>query len=844
MFGWSRRFFFHTLPVFLPPGIRVEGAEQSRGRRLAVFALAAALSFLLALGGRLLELPYWGSPAYMLDGERLLATHDAYHWIAGAEGFEFGTGHPMSELVRILAGITGMTPANLGFWLPPVLGALSAVAVFLWGWGLGYPWAGVCAGLLVSFSPGFFARTLLGFYDTDLVVLLFAVLLGFAPALWLTPWLACPADLLAAFFRRRAREKGETGDSSCLPFVPEPPFPRWFFGSSGRAGVLEMGRAALRRGIFPWPWTLFLALSGLFGHWTQDWHSLFPYLVRFSSLLIPLLILVLGPRGGRDLLLRAALCHVLPLLAGLPGMVFALAYAGGLGILPETEESGPLSPPARLGRRILWSRLCLAGLWAAVLVLVCDTGVFAAMQRSLVAYIQRGGDLSSLSTALEDPLIFPSVAQSVIEVQIIDCADLPAYVYPYDIVALLGFLAFVTGILFFPALLWYAPLLGLAFMSLHMGGRMTMFGPPGLALALCMAGGILCEQIFFRSRPLLRRSGKRVAPFILGLMARSPLIVRVRQGEEALRFLWCLLLCLVLAWPLLAFLPDYSQGPVISREQAAALRFLKDHTPRESVIWNWWDWGYAAHHFAARATIADGARHGGPSLYLPAAVYTTADPRFARQVIKYTALKENTPAKVFENLSATEAQALMERLGDPAFPLLEAPGRQYLVVSFELLRLGLWVTRYGSWNFVRRSGAGALMNNISQALEYTLTTGRVRSPNGQPVYAGSIDVFSPQGVEHVAYNRTEGYHFIFNPLPPEWAYPEDRDRNDLLARFWKGRRGRLAFSGVSNDKIVVDSVYYNTMMAQLLLRPPEDPRIAPYFRLVYDDVYTRIYEVL
>jgi dolichyl-diphosphooligosaccharide--protein glycosyltransferase len=381
-------------------------------------------------------------------------------------------------------------------------------------------------------------------------------------------------------------------------------------------------------------------------------------------------------------------------------------------------------------------------------------------------------------------------------------------------------------------------------MSLHMGGRMTMFGPPGLTLALCMAGGILSEQIFFRSLPLLRRGGKRIFLFILNLEFHSPLIVRPRIREEGLRLAWCLLACLVLGWPLLAFMPDYSQGPVISREQAAALRFLRDNTPRESVIWNWWDWGYAVHHFAGRAAIADGARHGGPSLYLPAAVSTTADPRFARQLVKYTALKENTPARVFENLSAAQAQALMEELGDPALPLIEAPGRQYLVVSFELLRLGLWVTRYGSWNFVQRGGAGALMNNLSQALEYSATTGRVRSPNGQPVYAGSIDVFSPQGIEHIAYNRTDGYHFIFNPLPAEWAYPEEQEKNDPLARFWKGRRGGLAFTAMTNDKIVVDSVYYNTMMVQLLLCPPEDPRIAPYFRLVYDGVYARVFEVL
>jgi dolichyl-diphosphooligosaccharide--protein glycosyltransferase len=726
------------------------------------------------------------------------------------------------------------------------MGALLSVAVFLWGWGLGYPWAGVCAGMLTSFSPGFFARTLLGFYDTDLVVLLFAVLLGLAPALWLSPWLACPADLAAAFFRARLRKKKDADFQEVpgLPFVPDPPFPVWFFGSSGPGGVLEMSREALRRSAFHWPWMLFLMLAGLAGYWTQSWHSLFAYLVRFSSLLIPALILLLGPRKGRDILLRAALCHIFPLLAGAPGMVFALIYAAGGALLPEAEDKGARSLSARLVRRLFWSRLCLAGLWGAVLVLVCDAGVFAAMLRSFAAYINRGGDLSSLSSVADDPLIFPSVAQSIIEVQTISCADLPAYFYPYDLAAVLGLLAFALGVLFLPALLWYAPLLVLAFMSLHMGGRMTMFGPPGLSLALCMAGGILSEQLFFRFPSLFRRSNKRVFFFILGLAARSPLIPGAGIKEEGPRFLWCLLSCLILGWPLLAFLPDYSQGPVISREQAAALRFIKDNTPPESVIWNWWDWGYAVHHFSARAAIADGARHGGPSLYLPAAVYTTADPRFARQVIKYTALKENTPAKVFEDLSARRAQALMEELGDPNLALLEAPGRQYLVVSFELLRLGLWVTRYGSWNFVQRGGAGALMNNLSQALEYSVTTGRVRSPDGQPVYAGSIDVFSPQGVEHLAYNRTEGYHFIFNPLPPEWAYPEEQEESDPLAWFWKGRRGRLAFTAMTNDKIVVDSVYYNTMMVQLLLCPPDDPRIAPYFRLVYDGVYARVYEVL
>ena len=55
------------------------------------------------------------------------------------------------------------------------------------------------------------------------------------------------------------------------------------------------------------------------------------------------------------------------------------------------------------------------------------------------------------------------------------------------------------------------------------------------------------------------------------------------------------------------------------------------------MLWLWWDFGYAAHYFARRQTICDGARHSGPSLYLPAAVYATDNARFARQIIAQAA---------------------------------------------------------------------------------------------------------------------------------------------------------------------------------------------------------------
>ena len=859
MLGWTRRYLFLTSPFFLPHGVRVEGKTSGRGPlRLLPLLFCLLLTFGLTTAARLLELPYWDNPAYRLGNEYLLATHDAYHWIAGAEGFEFGVGHPMSELARLLAQALHTTPALVGFWLPPFMGGVLAIGVFLWGWGLGYPYAGLCAGVLSSLAPAFCARTLLGFYDTDLVVLLFALLLGLIPALWLTPWLASPPELLWGLFRRRSKDnplntntaqKTTDGTRQGLDPAAEPPVSRWFFGREATVpGAFAMTPSEMQRAALAWPWVLALILSGLFGYWMQDWHSLFPYLVRFSALILPLLILVLGPAGGRTPLLAVALCHSLPLLRGLEGGAIALAYYTLLLLTqkPTAEEHHPPSLARRLISCQFWhnlfrSRIFLLLAWVGVAFLALDKSVYTLMMDSFAAYMNRGGDISSASPAALDPLIFPSVAQSIIEVQTIALPELLVYVYPIEIITLICFVTFLYRLAVTPAFIWFAPLLALSLLSLRMGARMIMFAPPVLLLALCIEAGLLLEVLFFRLLlPLLCRSRRQPRETVSALL--SPMVNASSSWGGAARLAASLVCTLGLAWPLISLLPDYTQGPIISREQAESLAFIKKNTEEDSLVWNWWDWGYASHHFARRHTIADGARHGGPSLFLPAAVYTTADPRFARQIIKHTANKGNIPGNVFSGMTASEAQQLMRDLGDRSKPLIEAPGKQYVVVSVDLLRLGLWVTRYGSWNFETKQAPGSLMNNLSQRLEFNVDTGVIQAENAQPVYAGTIDRFEPNGLERLSYNRYGAYHFIFSTQ----ASGQGREANQTagpLERFWKMQRGYFPLTTSIDDKLVVDDVFYNTMMVQLLLCPKDDPAIAPYFKLVFDNIYTRVYEV-
>ena len=251
-------------------------------------ALWGLATLALAFGLRMLEWSCWQDPEFRLGSEMLLATHDAYHWVAGAEGFSFGVGHPMSELLRIMAEALGTYPAAVAFWFPAALSSLVALIVFAWVWALGSMEAGVAAGLLTSLSPGFLARTLLGYYDTDLVTLFFPLLMTLAPACWAMRYMLLPHLIL----RRLMLSSG--------------------LGAARRLWGGEANHELKFGNPLRWQWMLLLGLSGVVSWWAQEWHSVFPYLIRYNILLLGGLCVVLAQRGRRSLLLLGSLAYALP----------------------------------------------------------------------------------------------------------------------------------------------------------------------------------------------------------------------------------------------------------------------------------------------------------------------------------------------------------------------------------------------------------------------------------------------------------------------------------------------------------------------------------------------------
>ncbi len=743
------------LPASLTTGA---GRDLARGIGRGAFWILVTMA--LAFGLRMLEWPSWEDPEYRLGTEWLLATHDAYHWVAGAEGFAFGAGHPMSEMLRLLAGALGTYPAAVAFWFPPVLASLVAGIVCAWAWALGSLEAGVAAGLITSMAPGFLARTLLGFYDTDLVNLIIPLFMTLAPMCWVMRYMLAPVHLLRrlAAWPRIAFLRRIFGEPACSPRPGNP----------------------LR-----WQWVAALGVSGLIAWWTQEWHSVFPYLIRCNTVFLLGLCLLLAPQGRRSQLLAGALSYVLPGLAGPPG----LAMSGFLLLV--------------VGRKPHWRRLLtdwrvLTALWLLVAFLLFRGQIFEQVANHISVYLKT----APAAPATVSELVYPPLAQSIVEVQDLPFSAVLSYFHPWMEAGLAGLAGFLVVLYLRPGALFLLPLCVLGILSTRLGGRMVMFGAPVVALGLAL-------PLFWLLRRVLTEGLRPVA----GMTASC-------------------LLCATLVAPFTDLIPAMSQGPMINRRHAEALSHLRTMAPEDAMVWLWWDWGYAEHHFGRRPAIADGARHSGPSLYLPAAVFATDNPRFARQLIRYTAEQGNVPGNVFAGMNAAEVEALLNRLRSPQTPLVRGTGRQFIVVSYEMLRLGFWISHFGSWNFLTRSAEAGALSIVTQALAYQLENGLVQLEGASSSIApASINVFEETGLTCRNYVQ-------------EW-FETHRDADERGRRdFLNTRRNvNFFFNRVTGEKLAMDARLYNSLMAQLLLADPQDPRFSPYFRLVYDNVFARVYEV-
>ncbi|MDR3641656.1 MAG: STT3 domain-containing protein [Humidesulfovibrio sp.] len=705
-----------------------------------VLALILLVGYGVTVWVHLLELSNWSGPALRVGGERILATHDAYCWLAGAKGVNGYAQFGMARLAALLASITGWPLSSIGFWTPPLLAGFTAVATGLWAWQLAGRRAAIIPALLGALSPGFYFRSRLGYYDSDVFTQLMPLLLGFLLAALIAP--CCSRSWRASESEREAS----------APLARILPWLALGFGLVARvAHFAHDDIHPLGIGLF---W-LALGLAAVTGLPAQDRPTLGRPSGRTAALrflLVYGLAAYAGPRHfGVDVFA--------PGLADLPGLILAAALAWLLWRVTGAKQAAPARPSAR--RLAAWGATpwpWLAGIIALALAggLLLPLGVFWA---KALSYFKPVAD-----AAVANAPSYPGITQSIREAK--NVADVGTALAGMSVSATLGALG-VLGVLALlilrPTSLLLAPTMILGFSSLVLGTRFTMFGGPVLALGLGIG---------------IHWTGKA-------------LVAHFQRGGRLL--VWGQILvatgCL-----LLAYIPVYSLArptPVLSPAHVEALLSFRDAAPKDAVLWTWWDYGYATQYFSERMTPSDGGKHAGRDIFATALALSTDSFRQANQVIRLSASQNNDPAQLWDTMSATAVRQELAELRESDVPL-PAVRPQYMEVGWENLVLLYWINYYGSWDVVRGTGQHSRVAALHDSVTIDNVNGTlVRKRTGSTLPLASAEILSDKGVERIAMpEHKDGAHLLVNKSAGQAVLLDSLAYNSMAVQLLIGNPAR------------------------------------------------------
>jgi len=173
-----------------------------------------------------------------------------------------------------------------------------------------------------------------------------------------------------------------------------------------------------------------------------------------------------------------------------------------------------------------------------------------------------------------------------------------------------------------------------------------------------------------------------------------------------------------------------------------------------------------------------------------------------------TALFQGNPMAEIQKMDAVAAKQFLVDLTE-ADQIQPSTVPNYLVLSWENLRLASWISYYGNWDIVSGTSSPGKMQQVQGEIRVDSATGSL-VVNGKPMNLDSLDVVEEGGTRHFDWPNGSGSHVLINQL--------------------------------SRQVFLMDAKMYRSMMVQMLIRPPQD--FADDFTLVVEKYpWARAYKV-
>lgn len=669
-----------------------------------------------------MEYPRWDQSDFNVDGEWLLATHDAYFWVAGAEGVNpIAEPMPMAALLDVVSRIFPIPLANLAFWASILLAALVAIPLALWAYFLGAPYAALIVPILGALAPAFYNRTRLGFYDTDWAILFFPLLISWLLAVWIQARLRGPESI----------GRSDPGDKKDR-IIP----------------VLLIVLAAIA---LPWHNSIGLYIIALLG-------------------LAATLVVFLGVPETRSASFLTLLAISLVVGAGWTGAAVGLLLVWWMGWFPASF-------------RHPWSTRLMGVVLFVMLAVILGIQFQEYLSITIPAYVGKlfgdGGSQASGSV-----LVFPDLAASVRETQKVNLNFALEGMAFHPLLGAAGVFGYLFLLWKKPAAVFLLPLLLLGVGSVRLGIRFTMFATPVVLLGLLVPlewATVQASQRYAWDKRL------RAAAALIIVLVITPLMVQ---------FVWRI-----------------PVETVVGKAHARALTTLGETADPAGTIWTWWDYGYAAQHFAGLETFADGRRNTGDYLYSLGAVLGADTLDWSAEFIRFAVRKNFEPWDVWEPWSEAELEAWLDGLGRGETQSDPLPASQYLIVQWEGIPALPWIQYYGSWDFETHEGQLSRAAKVIRPLELDLETGVFQFDEDQILHAVTVDILDESGEQH-------------------YDYPANAGGPHLL------------LNNATGEVMLLDETAYRSTFIQLLISPVDQLEDGSPFRLLIDDPpFVKVFEL-